>query len=272
MATYICKNYKHNTYPYILHFNGSSRRYKKELNFLRSEKFYFSGNVPENCEIISYASGNMNLENTLLYLSGKMNNIPIKFLGRDFFPEKWNNYMKIKGYYDYLKTTKKEYILGLDVSDTYIARPPKEIFEKFIKSKEKVIFNAEGNLFCKVYIKGRRLGRNHLRSYFKESFKPPFCYLNSGVFIGKREYLISLFKEWYELFQEEGLSTKCDQSLLIYGFCNNKFKTTMSMDDKCEYFQCFCLGRGDHHSKYIKIEHIKVKDKKIVNVAYKRKT
>jgi hypothetical protein len=95
-----------------------------------------------------------------------------------------------------------------------------EIIEKFLLKNCDILFNAEINCWPKDY------------SDEKKWFREPFCYLNAGACIGKKESMLKFYSECLSFVKVEDYS---EQKIVKQNFY--KWYPKILIDDNCSIFQ-----------------------------------
>ncbi len=133
------------------------------------------------------------------------------FLLRKFFEE------RLLGKYDN--------VVHIDYMDTKFSRSSKELFEKFINSKEDIVISTEKN--CWPYIEtvsewvGSKLPHKD------------FLYINSGAVIGKVDVFYDKLKKLERICLETNIDFWDDQGVWQY---LNLTEGGITKDDKSQYF------------------------------------
>lgn len=134
----------------------------------------------------------------------------------------WNNADKIK---TALRASQElvdyEYILFLDAYDVIALAGPDEILERFQAFHHPWVCAAELNLWPPTSIKREKYG----------SFETPYRYLNSGMYLAKREYLRECLERWGvpdEIYSDQ------------YWFASHYLAEPgcIQLDTHCQLFQC----------------------------------
>jgi predicted nucleic acid-binding Zn finger protein len=148
----------------------------------------------------------------------------------------WKNKYKLLLALNYLRSSSRKYVLSLDSSDVLVLGDVGRVLDYFVECGYRMLFNAEAGLFGAGPIAS--VWREHQESLYR----PPFCHLNSGVWIGEREYVISFLERCCELSVGE---------MVLSGQLNENFMDSeqvrvhtvfgtspeAGIDDGCEVFQ-----------------------------------
>lgn len=153
--------------------------------------------------------------------------LPYTVLGRDRGSE-WTNRMKLDLTLEFLAGTQAELILGADSSDVLLILPPAVIVARFNQQPAPVLFNAEKNPWP----------REAAPIFpFERMVAPrPFHYLNSGLWIGRRQALIEAFTEarrW-----ADRLTAKPDSDQICWKYAYRELHPQVGIDARCAVFQC----------------------------------
>lgn len=184
------KNIRTNTEPCFLHWPGRHRDWKIDVinNLIMSKSVH--SETPENLDIITF---NTKQEKGLLEKNLDHWGVKHIVFGRG---EEWknNNGMsgcgeKIGHICNHLENTTAEYVMGLDCYDVLMVKKLDRIIEKFQKYKCELLFNAEPNCFPAYSDRGE----------IERSICPRtlgnWCFLNAGMWIGKRDFCIDFFSK-----------------------------------------------------------------------------
>lgn len=195
--------------------------------------------VPENITLVTW-----NNKEKISMLEEQLSSLNIKFhnLGAQF--KYWhtnrNKPMSLSNY-----EIKTEYVMGLDSFDVKIVNDLSTIIDKFKTRDCKVLFGATTTVYPKCQV-----CENESRLIEGTS---PFCYLNSGTFIGKTDFVKILFSK---------LNYKCkkfpesDQYLIRKEY--SKDNKNIKIDSNCLVFQISgALGCNIH-------DYVRVKSKKLI--------
>jgi len=232
-----------NTQPCIFHMNGSYKK-NKEGRRLRSRVFewidkqrelplsiaspYFGGEggMRDTTYFIctSYGERETCLEKTLKYFK-----VPYVMKGRGT-PD-WRNTMKAGLLAEYLPNINTKYTMGIDSHDVCLMREGNivvDIFEKNFADHCDMLFNAE----LVSYPKNPEIAEFERGIYGDES---PFCYLNSGVWIAKTDFLKDVMKD---ILTFRSSRPRSDQE--IYRKLHQKYYPRIRIDSLCQIFQTTC--------------------------------
>lgn len=161
----------------------------------------------------------------------------------------WSNRYTLINCLKYLKQSKKKYILKVDSSDVIFLRHPNIIFDKFKKMKCKILFNAESELTMISLRKDKEFIYNNIKDFFKNKFLENSynnnCYLNAGIWIGERDYLIDTLTDIVKIYNNYDFNIFnkdmhfSEQTVVLYYlyYLNNKYPN-ITIDNKCLIFQC----------------------------------
>ena len=160
--------------------------------------------------------------------------------------KKWiSKIEELKNYIESNYDTLPKYILYLDAFDTLILKDilnPQEYLDYY---KCKVLFNAEpayhhtgfpgpegtGNdYYDPLYYEGRD---EYMRLNNDKYGHPLDNSLNAGVFIGEKDYILSLLKETYDIMKDnpnKGFPYGCQDDQCIIRYLNNKYFNNISTD------------------------------------------
>ena len=210
------RNIIHNTQPNIFHAQGKPF-YCPLWNRIKS----ISGGekvIPSNLDIITFNNGDSHPNKSPGSFEWSIQN-KCHVLGSDIVD--WVNVLKIGLTIKFLESSNKEYVLACDSCDV-VVYSFENIIDKFLDKKCDMLYNAE--------FKPYPHDLEHESSIFERSvFKPPFQHLNSGVWIGKREFALQFYREL-----SKHIDNTCDQKIIREWY----FKyPSILIDDTCDIFQ-----------------------------------
>ena len=139
-----------------------------------------------------------------------------------------------------LKTIQTEYVIGADSSDAVLVKPLANIIDAFLTFQSQLVFNAENDLWPQ--------NPNTITDVWRKeqvaaSTYGPFRFLNSGLWMGRREFCIEFFRacmnadilSLVNTHQLKAYSLDSDQTRAHYSF--GKFPGQVKMDCECKLFQ-----------------------------------
>ncbi len=224
----ILKNLIYKTNPKIIHCPQCEPDDPLLKIFISKLKKRLFDPLNSNLDIISWDN---NAKNNILKHSANLLDYKIKFLGQNSIWD--NNRIKIKLTNDFLKSTKKKYIMGIDSYDALIVGDLNDLIANFeLMKPHKLIFNATVTSYPPVSL---------LTDFEKNKFKGPWTHLNAGAWIGEVDYcryffnnLMPKLKKAQELYPvNDGLM---GEQILVRLMLMEEYPLT-SIDWKCELFQ-----------------------------------
>lgn len=207
----------YNTNPIIFHANGDPKKsvlWTEIKNLCTNEVV-----VPGNLQIVTFNNGSAHGCKNIGSLEKSIQN-QCTVMGSNII--QWKNIYKLSLVVDFLQYCKTEYVLSLDSSDIVIFSL-QDIINKFLEKKCDILFNAEMNCWPKEY--------DNEKGWFRE----PFCYLNAGCCIGKRESLLKFYQECLFLKDINGTYPNSEQKIVKINFY--KWYPKILIDDDCTIFQ-----------------------------------
>lgn len=224
------KNLITGTYPSIIHSPDENDIWKSIVdNFNRSYCLY-SINVNEVL-VITWN----NLENSILEECLKKRKIPHIVLGKEILV--WNNLQKFALTLEAIKKHKFKYLIGLDSHDVLFLGDLKRVLKKFKSKKCELVFNCEKKFY--PYFNDKYFLEN--KNFQDKVSKSIYKYLNSGCWMGKRDFCIKFFEEcskvrlWEILDCTDKLKLyNCDQSVVHNVF--KKYYPNVQLDYNCDIF------------------------------------
>lgn len=221
------KNKTYGTYPYFIHAAGKLDYCPLWQKIINLE--LINDNNNDNVKIITWHSLNARtwLGNKKL---GTFENSIKKFglqsiaLGSNII--EWKNIYKINLTIEFLENTDAQLIIGGDSSDVLMVKNLGNIINEFESYDCDLLFNAE-KLFWPSSLQ-------YLKKFEESVSHTPFCYLNGGLWIGKRKTTLNFFKKAAEISQKIENNTSEQFCLkLIY----KDFYPSVKVDYLCKIFQ-----------------------------------
>jgi hypothetical protein len=190
--------------------------------------------------VVDKSSMNSNSIDKIRFKKGKINYIII-----DEYKKWISKIEELKNYIEFNYNDLPKYILYLDSFDTLILKDilhPQEYLDYY---KCKVLFNAEpayhhtgfpgpegtGNDYYDSLYYG---GRDEYMKLNNEKYGYPLDNsLNAGVFIGEKDYILSLLKEIYNIMKDDhdkGFPYGCQDDQCVLRYLNNKHFDNISTD------------------------------------------
>lgn len=224
----INKIYK--THPDIVHCPRYSQ--KSLWKFIVKK---YNPSKEDNIEDLAIITWN-NKESSILEKCLDSKNLNYFSLGKK--QKKWNNFLKFDFTLDFLKKNNFKYVLAMDSFDVIVVGKIKNVFDKFLVSNKKIIFNGEKKFYpdlnISYFIDCKKFQEETEIFYFK--------FLNSGVWIGERNFCIDFFEKCIEIKNRNPVSVEefdkinnCDQSIVHYVY--KYFYPQCSIDSRCIMFQ-----------------------------------
>jgi hypothetical protein len=147
--------------------------------------------------------------------------------------QKYQSMLKIINTLEFLKTTTAKYIFGCDAKDVFILNHPNHILESFLEKfpNHKMLINGELND-----------SPQFITTFEHESFKhhnSPYRFVNSGVYIAEKEFLITFLNrclEYYQPIAQAGVTSHM-QDQACFKVTYPEFYPMATLDYNCEIFQ-----------------------------------
>lgn len=215
------------TYPPIIHSPNEESLLWKQIIKKRQ-----SGNVDDSR--INLITWN-NLEEGILEKS--LCGIKHYVLGKDIIV--WNNFNKFTLNINFLNKTQASYVMGLDSHDVIFNGNLSSIINDFENMDCDLLFNAE----IKFYPNYPLEYFQYCKHFQERAADTQFCYLNSGAWIGRRDFCLEFFTKCYEEHRlwekmdclEYPKLFNCDQSV-VHGVFQH-FYPQVKLDTHCKIFQ-----------------------------------
>lgn len=224
------KNLITNTYPCVIHAPDENNIWKQILDTFNKSPCFQSS----NCDEILIVTWN-NFESSVLEECLIKRQIPFSVLGKHI--PIWNNLQKFVLTLDIIENSKCEYILGLDSHDVLLLGDLTNILKKFKSKNCEILFNCEKKFYPNFNNKYFVENKNFQQKVSKSCFK----YLNSGCWIGKKDFCKKLFEECskvrlWEMFDctNKLKLYNCDQSVVHGVF--KKYYPKIQLDYNCDIF------------------------------------
>lgn len=169
-----------------------------------------------------------NQKYSILEESLKDHDLSFQVYGKDVLI--WNNFLK----FDYILKndfSRFEYLIGLDSHDVIVHQNLENIVELFQEFDCDLLFNSE----IKFYPDLNLSYFQEMKEFQNQVKKTDFCFLNSGCWMGKREFCLEFFEYCSKIKLWEQMDTtdftkiyNCDQSIVHGGF--KKFFPRVQLD------------------------------------------
>lgn len=209
----IFKNKITNSYPSIIHSPDESELWMEiTKNFFKFKKYKKNVKSNKKATIISWC----NQEENILKKSSLIIGEKINFYGA--FDNPWYNLNKFKYNLYSFDEFDTPYFIGLDALDVILIEDLNTIIEKFEKMSCDLLFNCESVFYppfyeFNYYLENKKFQDDISQSYFK--------YLNSGAWIGKKEFCKKFFYDCSNVKIDDFLNCdkiiklkNCDQSIV----------------------------------------------------------
>ena len=226
------KNVKYNSYPLIAHNPEHGEREHPLWERILSHHRLSVCSVSDDLTVVTWNNQSSSL------LEKQLQKLEVEYicLGKD--EPLWNsNRIKVS---TLLKSSiKTKYILGMDAYDVVIMRDLRNIVNEFKEMDCDLIYNATSKVYpsCKEHYDIERKMSEGIFGFF-----------NSGVFIGKTQFLMNSLSE---LNLSEPEFSHSDQFLVRTLY--HKYYPRIKVDWKCKIFQIMFLEHGNIES-YLQLE------------------
>jgi len=181
-----------------------------------------------------------NLESSPLEQCLEVRSIPYEVLGKHLVT--WNNLQKFHLNLECLHRNKNEYFMGLDAHDVLVIGEPAEVIEIFQEFDCDMVFNSETYFYPNLQIPYYQDNKRFQDTIASNKYR----YLNSGAWIGKREFCLDFFNDCskiriWELFDCTSCLKlfNCDQSVVHSVF--SKYHPSVVLDYDCKIFNNIAL-------------------------------
>lgn len=176
-----------------------------------------------------------NLESSPLEKCLNLRNIPFEILGKNIVT--WNNLKKFSLNIDCLNSFKSKYFMGLDSHDCLLIGDPVDIVNEFEELNCDMMFNSETYFYPNIQIEYYQSNKRFQDQISDKKYK----FLNSGAWIGKREFCLDFFNDCskiriWEMFDCTNFLKlfNCDQSVVHSIF--SKYYPSVILDYDCKIF------------------------------------
>jgi len=154
-------------------------------------------------------------------------NTEYALLGKEV--EKWTNPHKIELLKNFLPSVKTEFVLVLDCCDVVISSDLSKIIDDFKTFNCNVLYNASSVVYP---------AEKHYSSIEEIICDDFFNHLNSGCFIGYKNYCLQLYTEAYEFEDEITKEHHYSDQIRLKALYVKKHPE-IKIDSKCKIFQLF---------------------------------
>jgi hypothetical protein len=152
--------------------------------------------------------------------------VPHVVLGGDIGAA-WNNRMKLDLTIEFLARSNREFVLGGDSSDVLLVADPRTMVDACRRHGARVLFNAEKHQWPREARETARFERRVSRG--------PFRYLNSGLWIGRREDCLRAFQSARRWADQLTAHLRSDQICWKYAY--RELYPAIQVDWQCRVFQ-----------------------------------
>jgi len=157
----------------------------------------------------------------------------------------WQNRLKIPLTLDYLKKSSAQFIIAADSSDVFAFGVPDPAVLDLVQCD--MLFNAETQFWPSELME--------LKLKEDEYEHGRFCYLNSGLWIARREYAISVFQVLNKMYEENIYPQFPNSDQVLFKKLYIEEYPSIKIDAKCNvFFNC---------------SHVKASDVKFQNIQHK---
>ncbi len=139
----------------------------------------------------------------------------------------WTNRMKLQLTIDFLERTNALYVLAADSTDVVLIGDPAEVLRRFRQQEADVVFNAEKNCWP--------ADLPDLQEWEEGVGQPPFRYFNAGVWIGRPEACLEVYRVARRWSEELDIYPTDDQVCLKHAY--REVYPRLVLDHRCEMFQ-----------------------------------
>lgn len=133
---------------------------------------------------------------------------------------------KITFYTEAVKKLGSKYVMFLDAADVIALAGPDEVIETYKELDHPWVYAAERNIWP--------------RGSFKPDDYPPsesrYRYLNSGAYIGDREYIIEIYRDWTNNWTANYDAFWSEQFWVAQNYMRDQ--DSIRLDTGCKLFQC----------------------------------
>lgn len=177
-----------------------------------------------------------NLEKGVLERSLEAKKIPYILKGSDI--KEWNNLKKFRLNLEAILASDSEYFMGMDSHDVIFVGSPSDALSRFLSLDCDLLFNGEIKFYPDLPIDYYQSNKR-----FQENLGlgKAFRYLNSGAWIGKRDFCLEFFKECSEIrvwdifdCSDHAKLYNCDQSVAHDVF--RRYSPRVKIDWSCSVF------------------------------------
>jgi hypothetical protein len=219
-----------NTYPYFVHapgFNKKSQKFKELVSFSK----FLKTSVSNEITLITCGDSEDGIFENLCKEIG----INVCKLGKTIKKENWSNFIKIKLIHDFLEKVQTKYILFCDNLDVVITKDLKNLLNDFNSFNCEWLFGAEEGIYP--------LNVENYRLQQEISRKKRYEFLNSGLWIGKTEFIKQAFNEYMSLQSPSPKAINSDQ--YVYTKCYLNYFPKIQIDFNCKIFMNLCAKKDN---------------------------
>ena len=182
-------------------------------------------------------------------------------MGKTIKKENWSNFIKIKLIHDFLEKVQTKYILFCDNLDVVITKDLKNLLNDFNSFNCEWLFGAEEGIYP--------LNVENYRLQQEISRKKRYEFLNSGLWIGKTEFIKQAFNEYMSLQSPNPKAVNSDQ--YVYTKCYLNYFPKIQIDFNCKIFMNLCVKKDNSENILVQISNDKLLDNYEDNYQYTKK-
>lgn len=217
--------------PRVLHRNGNPPEWQARWEEIVAAFFAEAQDPCEPCPELTILTWSNRPSRSPLEQCLDHWSVPYVTLGREM-PE-WRNDVKPYLNAAALKDITSRYVLALDGDDMLVVAPPRQILADFQSFECDIVFGTERNS-CP--------GVPYLTAFERSIAAPPYCYLNSGGWIGKTDACRRFFRDCMHEDNGDILAVhptktifRDDQGVTRKTF--QRYYPAAQLDDRCRIFQ-----------------------------------
>jgi hypothetical protein len=220
------------TTPRVVHRNGNPPAWQARWERIVADFFQETHEPCGPCPELTILTWNNRRTKSVLERCLDRWGVPHVTLGRNL-PE-WRNDMKVYLNATALREVKSEYVMALDSDDILVVAPVHTILSEFQSFGCDILFNTEKNSCPDVPA---------LTQFERSIAESPYCYLNSGAWIGKTETCRRFFHDVLHEHNRDIVAAqpaphmfRDDQGLTRKTF--RRYHPAARLDYRCQIFQC----------------------------------
>jgi hypothetical protein len=183
----LVRNLTTGTSPCVLHRNGNPPEWSARWKQIVSDFFQETPDVAASVDEVTVLTWNSRPTKTLLERCLDRSGVSYVTLGKHL--TRWRTDMKVYLNAHALADVRTPYVMALDADDVLLVSSVDRLLAEFLSFECDIVFSGEKNSYPEVL---------QLMEFEQSIAESPYCYLNSGAWIGRTETCRRFFRDCLE--------------------------------------------------------------------------